>query len=136
VSAKVNAHAGLIHTSTVADIGLVTFDKFYSQIIQLGKVITRVGDLPRLITKPSHCIQDTLKIPRFLCFRISIVVPEIALAAMECCIAKVDKNGFRMSNVEIAVGFRRETRPDCATGRGEMLLPEMGMDLGVFARLV
>ena len=41
-----------------------------------------------------------------------------------------------MTNVEVSVGLGRETRVDLTLGPGEVLLLELGVDLGVFSNLV
>lgn len=48
------------------------------------------------------------------------------------CVSKVDKYSFGVADVEIAVGFRRETRPDCTASSCEMRVTKVGVDLGVF----
>lgn len=51
-------------------------------------------------------------------------------------IAKVDEDSFRVSNMQIPIGFRRESRVHVSASGGKMLISEVRMKLGVPARFV
>jgi hypothetical protein len=102
----------------MAYIRLIPLDKLHSQIIKLIKIVTRVRDFPRLETQPPDDLQYAVKVPFFLRFGVRIVVSQITFPAMMCSISEIDKNGFRMTDVQIAVGFGWESRDDSTTSRG------------------
>jgi hypothetical protein len=120
----------------VADVCLIPLDEFHSEFVQLVEVIARIGDLPRFISQPSHHLQNTLEISCLLFLWIGIIVSEVAFAVMVSRITEVDKDGLGVTNVEVAIGFRRETSPDISTGSGEVSFAEVWVDLRVSAGFV
>ena len=82
-----------------ATVSLVSPDELHAEVVQLLEVIARVGNAEWLETEPADDLEDALEIPCFLRLRVCVIVPQIALAAMMCRIAKVDKDRFRVSDV-------------------------------------
>lgn len=117
-------------------ICLIALDKLDRKIVQLREVITRIRDLPRLEAKPPYHFKDALKVPCLLLFRVRVVVAQVALATMVRCIAKVDEDGFAVSDVQIPVRLRRETRPHISASGFEMLLAQVGVNLRVASGFV
>ena len=120
----------------MADVSLVSPDQLLRKLVQLVKVVTRVRDLPRLVAKPPHGLQDALKVLRLLRLGVRVVEPQVRLAAVERRVAKVDKDRLRVADVEEAVGLWGETRVDEPACRGEVLLAKVWVDLRVLAGLV
>ena len=83
-----------ILTCAQADIALVSLDELHGKVIELVKIIAGVGDLPRLIAKPPHRLQDALKVLSFLRLRIRVVVSKVCLAAMVSSVTEIHENGF------------------------------------------
>lgn len=52
------------------------------------------------------------------------------------CVSKVDEYSFGVANVEIAVRFWWETRPDGTASGCEMRVTKMRVDLRVFTRFM
>ena len=120
----------------MANIGLIPFDQLYSKIIQFGKVITGISDLPRFKPQPADHLEDALKIPSLLFLWIGIVVPQITLSMMVRGVSEVNKNCFGVSNMEITVGLWGETSPHLSASRCQMSFTEVRMDLRIFARFM
>lgn len=66
-------------------------------------MITRVGNLERLKTKPFDNLTNCGKIPLLFSLRVSIVVTEIAFPAVIACKAEIDGDGFAVTDVEISI---------------------------------
>lgn len=120
----------------MANICFVPLDQFDCESIELVEVVAGVGYFPRLVSQPSNHFQDTLEISSLFFLRIGVVVSEIALAVVVCSITKVHKDRLGMSDVEVTIGFRRETGPDSAASRRKVGITELGVDLRVSTWLV
>ena len=112
-------------------IGLISSNQVHCQLVQLLEVIARIGDLPRLESKPSNDLQYTLEILGFLGLWGRIVISQITMTSVVCSIAKVDKDGFGVTYVEVAIGFRRETSEYFAASCGQVLFDKVWVKLGV-----
>jgi hypothetical protein len=55
---------------------------------------------------------------------------------MVSCISEVDKNGFRVPDVEITIGLRWKPGPNRALGCGKVLFFESRENLWIFAWLM
>jgi hypothetical protein len=116
-------------------------------------MVTRVRDLVRLESKPSHGLENLVKVDLLLCLRVRVVVAEVAVSTVVLGVTKVDGNCFGVSNlssivsadssmtlgrthVEKTVRLRRESSEDLALGSEEMLDHSLGVDLLVLSRLV
>ena len=124
------------HTSTVANVCPISFDQLDSQLVQLVKVIAGICDLPWLESKPSDCLENTLKVTPFFRLWIGIVVSKITLAAVVCSISEINKDRFGVSDVKEAVGFWRESCIDDTARRSKMGFSEMRVNLRVSSRFV
>lgn len=51
-------------------------------------------------------------------------------------ISKANKNCFRVSDVEVAIGFGRESSPDLTSSCCKMGFPQVGMDLRISSGFV
>ena len=123
-------------TCTQTDITFVSFDELHREVIELVEIIAGVGNLPWLIAKPPHRLQDTLKVLAFLCLGIRVVVPKVCLPTMMSCVTKIYEDGFGMTDVEESVRFWRESSPNVAAGCRKMPFSQFGFDLWVTTRFV
>lgn len=70
----------------------------------------RVGNLPGLVAKPGDIFEDAVEELLLFLLRVRVVVPQVAVAAGDLCKAKVEVDGLCVSNVQDAIGLRREAR--------------------------
>lgn len=75
-------------------------------------MVTGVCDLVRLEAKPFNHLSDRREIYLLLFRWVRIIVSQEANAIVIFGEAKVDGNGFRMTDMEEAIGLRRESCPD------------------------
>ena len=115
---------------------LVSADELHREIIQFLEIVTRVGDSVGFKTKPPNTLQYALKVDAFFCFRIGVVIPQIALAVMMCGIAEVDEDSFAMANMKESIWLRRKARVDPPASSSQMSLTQTGMELRIASRLV
>jgi len=123
-------------TCAQADITLVSVDELHGQVIELVEIIAGVGNLPRLIAKPPHRLQDALKVLAFLRLRVRVVVSKVCLTPMMSSVTKIHENGFGMTYVEVSIWFRGESRPNLTASSGKMFLSQIGFDLRITTRFV
>lgn len=75
-------------------------------------MVTRVGNLRWLKSKPVDNIPDGLKVLLSLAGRVGIVVSQITLPTVVFGKTKVDGNGLAVTDVQVSVGLGRESRDD------------------------
>src|SRR6266404_1149036 len=106
------------------------------KVIQFIKVIARVGDLPRFIAQPSHCLQYALEVDSFLRLGVRVIVSQIAPTAMMSSIAKVDKDSLGVPDVQVAIRLWRKACVHKPPSCFEMRLAECGRELWILAGFV
>src|SRR5262249_44110306 len=89
-------------------------DQLNTPIIELLKIVGSVVELLPLETQPTHVFLDGVYIFGFLFLGVGIVEAQIGAAAELVGQPEVQADGLGMANMEIAVGLRREPRPDTA----------------------
>lgn len=104
------------HTRAVAHVCAVLLDELLGQLVQLVEVVAAVGDLPRLKAQPLDDIQDTCEILLLLLLWVRIIIAQVALALVVLREAKVDRDRFAVSDVQVAVGLGWESRVDVLNG--------------------
>ncbi len=86
-------------------------DQFLRVAVNFLKVIGRVEEtvIP-IVAKPMDIILDGLNECFILLDGVGVIHAKIAKAAEKLCRSEVDDDGLGMADVEVAVGFGRETR--------------------------
>lgn len=130
----------------MADVSPATLNHLDSILVQLLEVVARVRNLPRLKPKPANALKNGREVTTLFGLGVSIVIPmlisivqarfpnhspKIAPASVVLCVAEINHDSLDVANVQEPVRFRGETGLNDATGRSEVLLPELGLDLRV-----
>ena len=99
-----NLLAGLL-----VDIGFPFFYKTDGEVVELVKIVGGMVYAAPFETEPFDVLFDGFNVFGIFFLRVGVVEAEIANAAEFLRYAKVHADGFGMTYVEIAVGFRWET---------------------------
>ena len=91
-------------------IRFISSDQLDCEVIQLVKVVARVRDLPRFEAQPAYYLQYTLKVYRFLCIRVRVIIPQITPSTVMRRVPKVDKDGFGVPDMQVSIRLWREAR--------------------------
>ena len=94
----------------VVDIGFAGLYEVERPLIKLFKIVGGVAQLSPLETQPLDVLHDRLDILRLLFRGVCVVKAKVAPAAKLRGHAKVEADGFRVPDVEIAVRLRWESR--------------------------
>ena len=112
---------GLVHGAAVfanlvlrlvVHIGQAALDKLFGPLVQLVEVIGGIQLLLPLEAQPFDVFLDGIYIFRILFGGIGIVVTKVGFAAIFLCETEVEANALGMPQVQVSVGFRRETGHD------------------------
>ena len=94
----------------IADICFALFDQFYRRLIHLVKIVGRKKQTVFPVrSQPADILQDGINELCLLFGRIRIVETHVEFTVIFLCKPVVQKYGLRVSDMEIAVGFRRKT---------------------------
>lgn len=74
----------------MVDIRVSTPYQFLCTVKQPLKVIRSIGDLKWLKSQPMYHVQDGVNVDLLLCFRVGVVVSEVAAAVVEFGEPKID----------------------------------------------
>ena len=96
----------------LVDICLATFYQFDCKIPKLLEIIGSIIFVTPLITKPLDVFFDGIHIFHVLFCRVGVVETQVANAAVVLGDAEIQADGLGVTNVEVAVRLRRETRLD------------------------
>ena len=97
----------------VADECLSFFDQMDCTLIHCIKVVRRKKQpVLKFRAQPFHVVYDGLHILRFFLRGVRIIKTEIEFSAVFLCQSRIQDNGLGMSDVEISVGLRWESRLD------------------------
>lgn len=100
------------------------------------EVIARVRDPIRFKPEPPDHLQNALEVSSLFRLWVGVIVSEITVSAVMGCIAEIDEDSFGVTDMQESVWFRWETSEDLPTCSGKVLLPKMGVNLGVPSRFV
>src|SRR5260370_30628840 len=117
----------------MANIRLIPFNELGGQGMKLIEVITGVGNLPWLKSEPSHRLQYAFKELSFLSFRVCIVIAKITVTLMMSGVPEINTDCFRMSDMEVPVGLRREPSEHLAPSFSQMFPSYFGFYLVGFS---
>ena len=92
------------------DISATLFDQGHSKLPKVLKVVGGIEDFSPMIAQPLNISLDRFHIFVVFLLRVGIVHAEVADAAELLRHSEVQGDGFGVSDVQVAVGFRRETR--------------------------
>lgn len=95
----------------MAHVCAILRDELLCQLVQLVEAVAAVCDLRRLKAKPLYDVQYAREVFLFLLLGIRVIISEVTRAIVMFRKAKVDSNCFGMSDVKVAVRFRRKPRP-------------------------
>jgi hypothetical protein len=136
-------------TVTITDEGLAPFGQFHGKVVKLLEIVTGVGDLPRLEPKPSYHLQDGVKVNTFFGIRVGIVEsvyapsksspfvtchsssPKVTTSVVVLGVSEIDGDGFCVTDMEVTVGFGRESCHDPFSSSFQVFLHVFLVDLGV-----
>ena len=137
---------------TVTDERLAPLRQLHGKVIQFLEVIARIGDLPGFEPEPSNHLQDRVKVDTLFRSWVGIVEPmresdqtvrvsvknspKITASVVIFRVTKVDRDGFGMADMQVSVGFGRESREDTAFCPSQVLFLQLLLDLGVLSWLV
>lgn len=79
-------------------------------------MVTGISDSSRLETQPLDNVPNRLKVLLFLTSRVGIVVTQITLAPVVLGETEVDGNSLAVTDVQVTVGFRRESGGNALLG--------------------
>ena len=93
-----------------ADIGFFHANKLLGPEVELIEVVGGIKELIPLKAKPADVFLDGFDILNVFFDRVCVVKAQVACAVKGTGQAKIEAYGFGMADVQVAVGFRRETR--------------------------
>jgi hypothetical protein len=73
------------------------------------EVVRSVEEIVPIKAEPTHVALDRVDVLLALFARVRVVEPQVALATVSSSEPKIQADAFGMSNVQIAIGFRRKT---------------------------
>ena len=117
-------------------VGFISPGQFDCEVIQLVKVVTRVRDLPRFKAQPTNYLQYTLKVYRFLCLGVRVIVPQITPSTVMRSVPKVDEDGFGVPDMQISVRLWWKARMHQPTRCLEVRVTQRRGNLWVLPRFV
>ena len=89
-------------------------DELYRVGIQLIKIVRGVADIARPVeAQPLHVIFDGLNVFDVFFYWVGVIETQVALPLVILCDTKVQADRFGVTNVQVAIRLRRETRVDC-----------------------
>ena len=112
---------GLVHGTTaqadfflvlVVYIGQAALDEFFRPGVQLIKVVAGIQFLIPLEAQPLDVLLDGVHVLGVFLGGVGVVVPEVGFTAVLLRQAKIEADTLGMSQVQVTVGFRRETGHD------------------------
>ena len=93
----------------IVDISQTFFNKLYGTFINEIKIARSVKALIPLKAEPLNILLNRLDIFHIFFLRVGVVKAQVANAAVFFRGAEIDANRFCVADMQIAVGFRRET---------------------------
>ena len=93
----------------MVNIGFASSDEFASQLVQLFEIVRSESDLVRCVSKPFHTILDVIDEFLVLLDWVSVIIPQVRVAAVLSSHCEVEPHGFSMANVQVTIGLRRES---------------------------
>mmetsp|Transcript_84364 Transcript_84364/g.168434 ORF Transcript_84364/g.168434 Transcript_84364/m.168434 type:complete len:255 (+) Transcript_84364:677-1441(+) len=105
--------------------GTTHADQLERELVQLLKIVGRVGDASGLVAKPRDVVQDRVDKLLLLRLRVGVVEAHHRLTTLSAilpdpCLSKVEVHRLCVSNVQVSIGLRREPRAECAAGHFEV----------------
>ena len=94
----------------VVDVRFAIFDQFDCPFVELVEIIGRIEQPVPLEAEPIHVSLDGLDVFRFFFLGIGIVEAKVGTSAKFVGQAEVNADGFRVADVQVAVGLGRKTR--------------------------
>ena len=99
----------LFQTQT-ADIGFVVANQLLSPLIDLFEVVRCIEQtIFPVKTEPSNVVHDRIDVLHLFFFRVGVIKSQVALSAVLFGNSEVETDRFGVSDVQIAVRFRRKT---------------------------
>ena len=96
----------------IADVGQSVFYELLGAFVHTGKIIRGIQNVFPGIAKPADVVHDCIYVLRIFLARICIVEAQVAVTAVLFRRSKIDADRLCMSDVQIAVRLRGETRTD------------------------
>ena len=95
----------------IADVGFPGFDELDRPLIELVKIIGGVEQpVAPISAQPARVFDDGVDVLGFFFGGVGVIEAQIAFAAELGSQSKIQIDGFRVANMQIAVGLRRKTR--------------------------
>ena len=91
------------------DIGLALLDESHSEIPELLEIVGSIEQLAPLETEPLNIFLDCFYVFSIFFLRIGIIHSEVTYASILLCNSEVNGDSLGMTDVKVAVWFRRET---------------------------
>ena len=99
-----------------ADVCKTFFDELYSDFVSLLEVVAAVEEaVVPVKAQPVDIFLDSIYVLCIFLFGVCVVHTQVAKTVVLLCTAEVDDKSLAVANVEIAVGFGRETSVDSLT---------------------
>ena len=114
----------------LTDVGQTLLDEFYRVVVHLFEVVRRIVEpiLP-VIAQPLDVLLDGVHVLHIFLGGVGVIHAQVAQAVILLGGAEVHKDGLGVTDVEIAVGFRREPGMHFQTGVdtvfGDVLVDEV-----------
>ena len=96
----------------VVDVGLAGFDEVYRPLVELLEIIGGVAEVGPLEAEPLDVLHYRLDVLRLFLRGVRVVEAQVAASAEFLRRSEVKAYRLRMSDVQVAVRFRREARDD------------------------
>src|SRR5271166_1448362 len=103
----------------IVDIGIARTDEMLGPFEQLLEIVRGMVKMPAPVeAEPAHVTLDGVDVFLLLLERIGVVEAQMAAPAEFLCNPEIEADGFRMTDVQIAVGLRRKAGHDGAIPPG------------------
>ena len=100
----------------IANVGFAGAHQFLRPLVELAEIVGGVKSTTLPIeTQPAHVVHDGVNVFLLFFFGIGVIEPEVCFAAELRGQTEVQADGFGVPDMEVAVGFGRESRVDAPT---------------------
>ena len=109
----------------VIDIGQAFLDQDDGPVVELVEIVRRIAFQRPVETQPPDVALDRIHVLHVLLHRVGVVETQVALAAVFLGQAEVDADALGVADMQVAVGFGRETCLYARVALGDRLLNDL-----------
>lgn len=100
------------HTSAMTDISPVSLDQIFRQLVELIKIITRIGHLERLEAKPFDDLLDGGEVLLLFRFGICVIKSKVTDSVVILGEAEINRYCFTVTDMQVSIRLWRKTSCD------------------------